>query len=67
VKGDFESELGALQVCMMADVLVVLVLFLAFASTYIFSKVHNMLVLMLDLHFKSFNVMKSFVGQEKVI
>jgi len=46
---------------MMAKVLVALVPFLSFASTYSVSKAHNMLVLMLDLHFKSINVVKTFV------
>jgi hypothetical protein len=40
---------------------------LAFVSTYNASKVHNMLTLMLYLHFKSLVVVKTFVGQEKVI
>jgi len=44
-----------------------LVSFLAFASTYNVSKAHKMLALMLDLHFKSFDVMKTFVGRAKVI
>jgi hypothetical protein len=46
---------------MMAKVLVALVPFLSFASTYSISKAHNMLVLMLDLHFKSIKVVKTFV------
>jgi hypothetical protein len=41
--------------------------FLAFASTYNVSKAHNTLALMWDLHFKSFDVVKTFVGQEKMI
>jgi hypothetical protein len=48
VRGDFESKLGALFIRMMAEVKVVLAPFLAFASTYIVAKAHNMLVLMLD-------------------
>jgi hypothetical protein len=67
VKGDFEYELGALRVCMMVEVLAILALFLAFASTYNANKVHNMLALMLDPRFKSFDVVKAFVGQEKMI
>jgi hypothetical protein len=45
VKRDFESELQALHICMMVEILVVFALFLTFAS----SKVHNMFKLMLDL------------------
>jgi hypothetical protein len=52
---------------MMAKVLVALVPFLSFASTYSVSKAYNMLVLMLDLHFKSFNVVKVFVRKTKFI
>lgn len=51
----------------MAKVLVALVPFLSFASTYSVSKAHNMLVLMLDLLFKSLNVVKTYVRRTKVI
>ncbi len=44
-----------------------LVLFLAFTSSYNASKAHNMLTLMLDLHFKSLDVVKAFVGWAKII
>jgi hypothetical protein len=67
VKGDFESKLQALWVCMMVKVQAALAPFLAFASTYNASKAHNMLALMLDPHFKSLDVVKTFVGWEKVI
>jgi hypothetical protein len=46
---------------------VTLVLFLALASTYNASKAHNMLTLMVDLCFKSLDIMKTFVGREKMI
>jgi hypothetical protein len=45
----------------------VLASFLAFASTYIGNKVHNTVALMLDPHFKSLDVVKAFVGWEKMI
>ncbi len=67
MKGDFESELGALRVCMIVEIQVLLAPFLAFASTYNVSKAHNMLALMLNSHFKSLDVMKTFVGWEKTI
>jgi hypothetical protein len=67
VRGDFEYKLGALRVCMMAKVQVILIPFLAFASTYNANKAHNMLTLMLYPHFKSFDVVKTFVGREKMI
>jgi hypothetical protein len=41
--------------------------FFAFTSSYNASKVHNMLALMLDSHFKSFDVVKVFVGWAKMI
>ncbi len=53
--------------CMMGEVMVVMVPFFAFASIYIATKAHNMLVLMLDPHFKSLDVVKGFVGRAKVI
>jgi hypothetical protein len=67
VKVDFEFELGALWVCMMAKIQVVLVPFMAFTSSCNVIKVHNMLALVLDPHFKSLDVVKMFVGQAKVI
>ncbi len=67
MKGDFESKLGALWVCMMIEVQAILVLFLAFTSTYNACRAHNMLTLMLDPCFKSLDVVKTFIGQEKVI
>jgi hypothetical protein len=44
-----------------------LVPFLAFTSSYNVNKVHNMLTIMLDPHFKSLDVVKVFVGWAKVI
>jgi len=52
---------------MMGEVMPILTPFFAFSSTYITTKAHNMLTLMLDLHFKSLDVVKGFVGREKVI
>ncbi len=52
---------------MMAKVLVALLPFLSFASTYSVNKAHKMLLLMLDLHFKSLNVVKTFVRRARVI
>ncbi len=51
----------------MEKVQVFLVPFLAFASTFSASKVHNMLVLILDPHFKSLDAMKVVVRRAKVI
>jgi hypothetical protein len=51
VTKDFEFELGALWVQMMAKVQVVLVPFLAFTSFYNVNKAYNMLSLMLDPRF----------------
>ncbi len=67
VRADFEYKLGALRVCLMAKVQAILVPFLAFASTYNVNKAHNILALMLYPHFKSLDVVKTFVGQEKMI
>jgi hypothetical protein len=50
VKRNFEYELGALWVHMMAKVQVVLVPFLAFTFFYNVNKTHNILALILDPH-----------------
>jgi hypothetical protein len=52
---------------MMAKVITILVPFLSFSSTYNVSKAHNMLALMLDLHCKSLDAVKTFVGKAKMI
>jgi hypothetical protein len=71
VRGDFEFEfgdiLGALRVHMMAKVKAILIPFLAFTFSYNVNKAHNMLALMLNSHFKSFDVVKVFVEWAKVI
>ncbi len=67
VKGDFEFELGALHIHMMVEVNTILAPFLAFASTYIVVKAHNMFALMLDPQFKSLDILKTFFGKAKVI
>jgi hypothetical protein len=53
--------------CMMVQVLVVLSPFMAFAYVYNPSKAHNMLALMLDMQFKSFDVMKTLIKWANVI
>jgi hypothetical protein len=67
VKGNFESEFQAFCIRMIGKVLVVLAPFLAFSFAYNSSKVHNMLALMLDSRFKFLDVVKTHVGQAKVI
>jgi hypothetical protein len=67
LKGDFENELGALQVRMMAEVQAILASFLAFTSFNNVSKIHKMLALILNLWFKPHNVVKTFVGRTKMI
>jgi hypothetical protein len=52
---------------MMVQVLVVLSPFMAFAYVYNPSKAHNMLALMLDMQFKSFDVMKTLIKWANVI
>jgi hypothetical protein len=67
VKGDFESKLGALRIHMIEEIKVVFTPFLEFASTYNVIKAHNMFAFMLDLWFKSLDVLKTYVGKAKVI
>jgi hypothetical protein len=52
---------------MMVEVMAILAPFLSFATTYTPSKAHNMLTLMLGLHFKCMDVVKAFVGWAKVM
>lgn len=52
---------------MMVEAMAVLVPFLSFETTYTLNKAHNMLTLMLDPHFKCLDVVKTFVGWEKVM
>lgn len=51
----------------MGEVLLVLAPLLASSSTYSLSKVHNILALMLDVRFKSLDMVKTFVRWAKVI
>jgi hypothetical protein len=67
VKRDFENKLRALQVSMVVEVQAILAPFLAFTYSYNVNKAHNMLALMLNSHFKSFDVVKVFVEWAKVI
>jgi len=50
--GDFDLEFIHLGHCMQAEIIGVLRLFLTFVSSFQPQAIHNMLVLMLDLHFK---------------
>jgi hypothetical protein len=52
---------------MMGEVMAIIAPFLAFSATYITTKAHNMITLMLNPCFKSLDVAKGFVGKEKVI
>ncbi len=67
MRGDFEFELGEFVSVYEVEVQAVLAPFLVFTFSYNASKAHNMLALMLDLHFKSLDVVKVFVGRAKVI
>jgi hypothetical protein len=51
---------------MMIEMMVVLVPFLSFATTYTLNKAHNMFALMLDLHFKCLDVVKVLWGGKKL-
>jgi hypothetical protein len=51
---------------MMAKVHAILAPFLTFSFTYNANKAYNMLVRMLDSHFKSLDAAKTFVGCVKV-
>jgi hypothetical protein len=64
---DFEFESRVLQVCMMVEVQAILAPFLTFTSFYNVNKAHNMLALMLELDFKSLDVLKTFIKWTKVI
>jgi hypothetical protein len=67
VKGDFKYKFRAFQVHIIVKLMAILVPFLSFTYTYSVSKVQNMLVLKLDLCFKSLEVVKTFVGRATMI
>ncbi len=61
------SVFSPLCVHMMGKMLAILTPFLAFAFVYNSIKSHNMLTMMLDMHFKSFDVVKALVERLKVV
>ncbi len=67
MRGGFDFELQVLWIRMMGEIMAIIAPFLAFPSTYITTKAHNMLTLMLDPLFKSLDVAKGFVGKGKII
>jgi glucokinase len=52
---------------MMTEVINIISPFLAFASTYNQAKAHNMLAIMLNLHFKNMKVINDFAGHAHII
>jgi len=50
--GDFDAELGILRGKMSLEAMLVMGPFLSFTHTFISEKAHNMIVLMIDPHFK---------------
>jgi hypothetical protein len=48
VRGDFESKLQVLCMCMMLEVMAILLPFMSFAIVYNANKTHNMFMFMLD-------------------
>jgi hypothetical protein len=67
VRGHFECELGVLCICMIVEIKIVLAPLLAFTFIYDATKVCNMLALILDMWFKSLDVLKTFIKRAKVI
>jgi hypothetical protein len=56
IHGEFDLELQEFKLKMKTQVNNILSPFLAFASTYNQTKVHNILAIMLDLHFKNMKI-----------
>jgi hypothetical protein len=48
VRGNFESKLQVLCMCMMLEVMAILLPFMSFATIYNANKTHNMFMFMLD-------------------
>jgi hypothetical protein len=48
IRGDFESKLQVLCMCMMLKVMAILPPFMSFATIYNVNKIHNMFMFMLD-------------------
>ncbi len=61
---DFDSKLLDLGYQMQTEIIGALKLLLAFASSFQRHHVHNMLVIMLDPHFKNLQLIGDYVGLE---
>jgi hypothetical protein len=61
IQNDFDLKLE-FKLKMNSQVLNILTPYLAFSSTYIYSKAHNMLSIMLDPHFQNMKVIWEYVG-----
>jgi len=61
---DFDSELLDLGYQMQTEIVGALKLLLAFASSFQPRHAHNMLVIMLDPHFKNLQLIGDYVGLE---
>jgi hypothetical protein len=62
IQNDFDLELLEFKLRMNSQVLNILTPFLAFSNTYIHSKVHNTLSIMLDAHFQNMKAIWEHVG-----
>jgi hypothetical protein len=61
---DFQSKLMCFKLGMLSPIVSILSPFLAFATSFFPTKVHNMLPMMLDLRFKGMKVVREFVGND---
>jgi len=61
------DELSLLAFNIKKEVINVLDSFLSFLKVYDKRKAHNMTFLMLDLRYKSFRIISSFIGMEQVV
>jgi hypothetical protein len=66
IHGDFDSKLQEFKQKMMVQVVRILMSLLTFLMIYNHSKSHNMLTIMLDLHYKNMKYIQNFMGNSIV-
>ncbi len=64
---DFDGEFYLFRQCMQKQVVQVLNPFLSFMASFQKAKVHNMLAMMLDPHFKWLRLVIQYVNKEKTL
>jgi hypothetical protein len=64
--GEFDQEIDILYGRMATTIINVLCHFLSFVKSFSQEKAHNMVVLMLDAHFKTMDCIMDYIGKDQV-